>query len=288
MNRSQWLKPAIALVAVLGFGVWFLALVFRGSLILNPVAFRMGPLAIHWYGLIMAVAITAAFALAVRRMVKRGVSDDHAELITFWAVISGLLGARLGFVVQNLGYFSTHAFDILAVNHGGLSIHGAVLLGAFAAVVAARRYHVSFLTLLDAMAPALLLGAIIGRLGNFFNYELYGYPTNVAWKMFVPPAYRLPGYATASFFHPTFLYEALMNLVVLALFCWYERRAKPRVGTMALLVLAGYSVSRLIVEFFRIGSPIDGLTLAQWVSVAVILSATLSIYLRSRTVRVAQ
>ena len=264
--------------------------VFQGTRLIDPVALHFGPLTIRWYGFILAFAIGIAYEWSRRRLLRRGVDPLVTETIVWWAAIGGLLGARLGFVVQNSGYFAAHTGEVLALAQGGLSIHGAVIGGATAVWLVAHQIKRPFLLLADAIAPTVLLGAIIGRFGNFMNYELYGYPATVVWKMFVPLGYRLPGYEQFSFFHPTFLYEALLNLVMLAIVLRYEQAASSKqqiavaaksrspfaarslpAGSIFFLTLTLYSISRFIVEFFRIGAPIGWhLTLAQWVSLAII------------------
>ena len=295
-------RIGIALTIVLA--VW-MGQVFSGQIILNPVIFHLGPIVFKWYGLIMASAIALGYAWSHARLVANNVDPEQADQLLWWVVIAGIIGARLGFVLQNVPYYAAHPFDVLAVNQGGLSIHGAVVCGAIVAWITARKVRIPFIRLADILAPSILLGAVIGRFGNFMNYELYGYPTNVAWKMFVPLAYRLPGYQASAFFHPTFLYEALMNVAMLGIVVWFERRISSAVisnrvrnlnsvqptrkisrvtrndkqyGEVFWLTIGLYSVSRFIVEFFRIGAPFaNGLTLAQWVSLLVILCSAVVI-----------
>ena len=309
-SRDNFLVIMAILVA-LGMVVW-LHFVFIGQIILNPVVIRIGPIAIKWYGLIMASAIAAGYAWSYSRLVAKKVKTDQADWLLWWTVGAGIIGARLGFVLQNFQYYAANPIDILAVNHGGLSIHGAVIVGALVAWFLARKIKLPYMQLADVIAPALLLGAIIGRFGNFANYELYGYPTQVAWKMFVPLAYRMPSYSASAYFHPTFLYEALLNLAMLGIVIWVEYRAKasrviasvakqsqqlkseiatpPKAdrddkaveiepaGQIFWLTIGLYSISRFIVEFFRIGKPfVNGLTLAQWVSLAIVLCSVVFI-----------
>ena len=267
----------VGLVLSLVLTVW-MSQVFAGQITLNPAVLHLGPVVIKWYGLIMASAIAVGYAWSHARLVANKVDSEQADQLLWWVVIAGIVGARLGFVLQNVPYYAAHPIDVLAVNQGGLSIHGAVVCGAIAAWVTARKVRIPFIRLADILAPSILLGAVIGRFGNFMNYELYGYPTNVAWKMFVPLAYRLPGYQASAFFHPTFLYEALMNVAMLGIVVWFERRRKHKVGEVLWLTIGLYSVSRFIVEFFRIGAPFaNGLTLAQWVSLLVILCSAVVI-----------
>lgn len=264
--------------------VAFLRPIFAGVWVIDPVAVRIGPLAIRWYGIILASAIAIAFEWSRRRLEVRGYAAELTEPILWWATLGGILGARLGFVAQNLGYFGVHPLEVLAYTQGGLSIHGAVVGGAIAVGWAARKVAIPFLTVADVIAPTVLLGTIIGRFGNFMNHELYGYPTTLPWKLFIPLADRLPGFESFAFFHPTFLYEALFNLVMLGIVLRFERTPHgSRHGSSFLITLTLYSVSRFIVEFFRIGTPlVAGLTIAQVLSLVVIGLATPLILFRSR------
>ena len=345
-SNPSWLVrriPCSVFLVLTSIVVIFLRPVFAGHWILNPIALHFGPLTIRWYGLVLATAIAGAYEWSRRRLIARGITVSVAESIVWWAALGGIIGARLGFVFQNLGFYIGHPLQILAVNQGGLSIHGAVIGGAVAVwsvgrmiVIPDRKSddtseaqdpesrkawipgrarddkvttvgqgkRIPFLVLADIIAPTVLAATILGRFGNFFNSELYGYPTSVVWKMFIPLQYRLPGYESFSFFHPTFLYEALLNVVMLGIIVKYEHSkmdvilslpkdldSSPpkadqndgRPGTIFFLTLALYSVSRFIVEYFRIGHPLGaGLTLAQWVSLGLITLSTIEVVRRSR------
>ncbi len=324
-----WIGLLLAAGCLL-FATLILRPVFAGHVILNPIAWSIGAMRIHWYGLILAVAIGGAYEWSRRRLITRGIDPAIAERIVWWAAVGGILGARLGFVVQNLGFYLADPRQILAFTQGGLSIHGAVIGGAFGVWLTSRwmssssriptrrdtdikdpynhtwipdqvrddtpkspKIMMPFLFLADVIAPTVLAASILGRFGNLFNYELYGYPTSVVWKMFVPVAHRLPGFESSAFFHPTFLYEALLNLAMLGIILWYEQGARSKeravdaldsplplapcplpTGSIFFLTIALYSVSRFIVEFFRIGAPIGWhLTLAQWVSLGIITTS---------------
>jgi phosphatidylglycerol:prolipoprotein diacylglycerol transferase len=313
LRRSEVGLVVAGLALLMLLAITVLVPAFRGTLIIHPVAFTAGPVVVRWYGIILASAIAVAFEWSRRRLEARGYRSESIEPILWWAAIGGILGARVGFVVQNLSFFIANPLTILAYTQGGLSIHGAVTGGAIAVWLASRRavltrsgdHHPrrgkTFLDVADAVAPTVLLGTIIGRFGNFTNHELYGYPTTLPWKLFIPLADRLPGFELSVFFHPTFLYEALLNLVMLGIVLRFERAASrqppavnltidsrftihdSRLGSTFLLTLALYSVSRFTVEFVRIGdAAIGGLTTAQLLSVVVIGLATPLILLRSR------
>ena len=178
----------------------------------------------------MALAVLAGFYLALRRAPQYGINLTDAEDIIFWLIIGGFIGARLYHVASSFTYYLHHPLQSLEVWKGGLSIYGAVIGGICTLWLIKKLLPIacSLFTLLDWLAPSLVLGQIIGRFGNFFNYELYGYPTNLPWKMFVPLSFRLPGYQNFSYFQPLFLYEVLANLIILSLLLWWSSLPKRK------------------------------------------------------------
>lgn len=178
----------------------------------------------------MALAVLAGFYLALRRAPQYGINLTDAEDIIFWLIIGGFIGARLYHVASSFTYYLHHPLQSLEVWKGGLSIYGAVIGGICTLWLIKKLLPIacSLFTLLDWLAPSLVLGQIIGRFGNFFNYELYGYPTNLPWKMFVPLSFRLPGYQNFSYFQPLFLYEVLANLIILSLLLWWSSPRKEK------------------------------------------------------------
>lgn len=250
----------------------------------DPVLLRLGPVEIHWYGLILAAAIAAATWALAGLLRRQGLAQarDEAAAMAMAVLPAGLVGARLAFVVQNLPRFLSEPSRILAFWDGGLSIHGA-LVGGLLALAWRERSTRPFLARADLLLTVLPLAQAVGRWGNLFNRELLGYPTQVPWAVAIEPVYRPAAYEASATFHPVFLYESLANLVLFGLL-W--RRATPappglsgdqgrrfRPGGQAAGYLMGYGIIRFAVEFIRIGQPIfGGLTLAQWVSLAMVAS----------------
>ncbi len=243
----------------LGLGIFLifcLSEIFSGNWVL-PQSFSIGPLTIHYYGLTMALAVAGGFFVAVRRAKKYGLNDASAENILFWIAIGGFIGARLYHVASSYEYYAAHPADILKVWNGGLSIYGA-MLGGFLTLWIYKRvisYQLSIINYLDWLTPSLILGQIIGRFGNLFNYEAYGYPTNLPWKMFVPLQFRPEPYLNNNFFHPFFLYEILGNLVILIIIFSLE---KLKVGRLFLWYLLLYNTLRFALEFLRTDSVFIG------------------------------
>ncbi len=282
------------LVAALAIGLLlFLKGAFAGTITISPVALSLFGRNVHWYGILIALAILVGIPWFLKRAEARGVDRGRADTVAWWAVLGGIVGARLLYVVQNLDVFGASPFTVVAIQDGGLSIHGAILGGAVAAALACRILKVDFWKLADAAAPPILLGMIIGRFGNFTNHELFGPPTDVAWKMFVPFQDRPLG-SQEEFYHPTFLYDAILNSLLLLYLLWSEFKMAlsersesngPPSGSLFLAFIAGISLTRFLVEFWRLGETAAlGLSSAQLVSLLLFLIAVTLLWL-SRTGR---
>jgi phosphatidylglycerol---prolipoprotein diacylglyceryl transferase len=256
-----------------GHGQWLLAeLASPGA-----IAFQVGPMSVRWYGLLIVTSIFLGMALAqYLGKFRKLVPDDIADLV-FWLVCGAIPGARLYYVAFEWPEYVGHPAKMLAIWQGGIAIHGAILGGAIATYLFARRRHLSFWQLADVVAPALVQGQAIGRWGNFFNSEAFGAPTDLPWRVFIPVAQRPSGLENVAYYHPTFLYESLWNLGVLGLllsvFAWgirHPSRLKP--GTIFLLYFAAYSIGRFWIEALRLDSLMLGpLKMAQAVSLAGII-----------------
>lgn len=248
-----------------------------------------GTLPITFYGVMMAGAIAIAAWWTIIRARQRHLSLPLVEDTIFWAVLGGILGARLGFVLQqSLDFFET-PWTILAVWDGGLSFHGALVGGIVAALIFLKnkqQLH-AFPRLADLGALPILLAAAIGRLGNWANQELYGYPTDLPWGVVIDLTHRLPGYEAFTSFHPTFAYEAILNLVWVAILLVMEAKSQKlkllgRPGTISLLALGWYAIARGITEVWRISDRVLGpLSLAQLISLGLLLAVVWALTKRS-------
>lgn len=282
-SRRYWLLWAAAGLVAAAALFFAVRPMFAGQRPVNPVVFSIGPLQLRWYGLLIAGSFIPGFYLAAGEARRKNIDVERLYDFAVIAALFGFAGARLGYVVQNLNVYLADPVRIFMVWEGGLSIHGVLLGGILAAALFARRLGVPFLTFADVVTPAMPLGQALGRWGNFFNQELFGYPTDVPWKMYVAPEFRPPEWAQFEFFHPTFLYESVWNAGVLALLLWYRRLPSAREGDVFFLYLASYSLGRFWVEFFRIGTKLAlGLTLAQWVSLGIAAACAGWLLVRSR------
>ncbi|MBD2199627.1 MULTISPECIES: prolipoprotein diacylglyceryl transferase [Calothrix] len=238
----------------------------------GPEIWKIGPITIRWYGLLIASAVLIGVSLSQYLAKRRNVNPDLLSDLSIWLVIGAIPAARLYYVLFQWSEYAQHPERIIAIWQGGIAIHGAILGGLVAALIFAKLKQVSFWQLADLVAPSLILGQAIGRWGNFFNSEAFGDPTNLPWKLYIPLERRPPEFINNEYFHPTFLYESLWDLMVFALLItlfFRSLQGKPRlkIGTLFLTYLAAYSSGRLWIEGLRTDSLMLGpLRMAQVVS----------------------
>jgi len=245
----------------------------------GPIAFELGPLTVRWYGILMATSIGVGFWLAHRQAQKEGLPADDILRVAQWAVIAGLIGARLYEVAFNWDYYGRYPWKIPAVWEGGLAMHGGIIVGFLTGVALAIHWRVPVLPSLDVVAPSMILGQAIGRWGNFFNEEAFGRPTDLPWKLYISPLHRPLEYATAEYFHPTFLYESLWNLAVFfVLVGWLRPRYRGQPGALCFWYIDLYSVARFAIESLRLDSFwVAGFSVAQIASLAGIAVAIIGL-----------
>jgi prolipoprotein diacylglyceryl transferase len=237
-------------------------------------ALHLGRFQLRLYGLMIALGVAAAVTLAGRRWERRGHDRADISALAAWAVPAGLLGARAYHVITDPELFRGRWLHVFAIWEGGLGIPGGLLAGVVAGVVVARRRNLPIGELLDTVAPALPLAQAIGRLGNWFNQELFGRPTGLPWGLHIDPAHRPAGLEHVATYQPTFLYEALWNLLLVAALLGIERRWRLRPGRLFAIYVAGYALGRLWVESLRIdhANTILGLRLNIWVSLLTLVA----------------
>lgn len=223
--------------------------------------FSLGPLTVHLYALCILLGIIVALWLTVRRWKARGGQADVIWDVAIWAIPFGIIGGRLYHVVSSPDAYFGPGYDgtgdlikILYIWNGGLGIWGAVALGAVGAWIGTRRAGVRLSAFADAAAPGLLLAQAIGRLGNWFNQELFGSATTLPWGLQIDPSGPNfpPGYPADTLFHPTFLYEMLWNLAGVAVLLILDRRLKLRFGQLVWLYVVIYTAGRTWIEALRI------------------------------------
>lgn len=239
----------------------------------------IGPLHLRAYGLAIALGVLAAVALARKRWAALDHDPDEISGMALWAVPAGLVGARLYHVITDYQRYEGRWAEAVQIWNGGLGIPGGILAGTLVGVWYARRHQMPLAELIDATIPAVPLAQAIGRLGNWFNQELFGGPTSLPWGLEIDPAKRPQGFEAFSTFHPTFLYEALWNLALCGLLLWLDRRRLLPRGSLLWVYVGGYFTGRLWIESLRIdpASLILGVRVNIWVSVAAVACSGLMI-----------
>ncbi|MFN9645579.1 MAG: prolipoprotein diacylglyceryl transferase [Cyanobacteriota bacterium] len=247
---------------------------------------------LRWDGLLIATAVVMGLNLARRLARRREIDPNLVSDLLPILVLGAILGARLYYVLLEWRQYSGQWGEIVAIWHGGIAIHGALLGGTLATILFCRWRRQPFWPLLDVLLPAVALGQAIGRWGNFFNSEAFGLPTNLPWRLTIPPAHRPPQFLEQATFHPTFLYESLWNLgvcgLLLVLFRLASRgRLDLRPGALSCVYLIAYSSGRFWIEGLRL-DPLclfslppfcsGGLRMAQLVSLFLILLGVLGLW----------
>jgi len=245
----------------------------------------IGPLELRAYGLMIALGAYTAVLWSQRRLRARGGDPEVVSAIALWAVPAGLIGARLYHVATDWRSFRGRWEDVPAVWQGGLGIPGGLMAGVVVGALVARRQGMTMGAALDVVVPTLPVAQAIGRLGNWFNQEVFGRPTNLPWGLEIDAAHRPAEHAAATTFHPTFLYEGLWNVALAAVLVRVERRKVLRPGFLVALWVAGYGLGRLWVEALRAdaASLVAGVRVNTWVALlAIVVGGALALRGRAR------
>lgn len=262
---------------------------------INPVALQLGPISLHWYGIVLMLAVVAGLAWAIYEGKKHGLDSDLFMDMTFFGLIAGVLGGRLYYVIMNWSYYNQNPAKIFAVWEGGLAIHGVLIAIVLLVIVFSYRRKISFWKIVDMLAPGLLLAQAIGRWGNFINQEAHGGVVERAWleswhipefiinQMYIE-VQQIDGVA-GFYFHPTFLYESLWNILGFFLLIGLRyvnwSRFKIRQGDLFFSYLIWYSIGRFYIEGMRTDSLMIGdLKAAQVMSILLIVVAVVAILYR--------
>jgi phosphatidylglycerol:prolipoprotein diacylglycerol transferase len=250
---------------------------------LDPVLLHIGPLQLRWYGLMYVLSFIITYFILrseTRRKQVPLTSEDLADLV-FYGAMGVVLGGRLGYILfYKLGFYLSHPLQVFAVWEGGMSFHGGFLGVVLAFVLFSRRKKISFFTLIDMAAQCAPVGLGLGRIGNFINGELYGRQTDVPWGIIFPGGGELPR-------HPSQLYEALLEGLLLFLIVRLAARRSTITGVPAWTFCAGYGLFRFIVEFFRqpdehIGFLLNTFSMGQLLSFPMFILGSLMVYRLTR------
>ena len=238
----------------------------------DPIAFSIGPLSVHWYGIMYLCAFASVYLLLHYRLKTypryrdAGWSSERISDLIFYGVLGAVIGGRLGYVLfYKPDYYLNNLLDVFFIHQGGMSFHGGLLGVIAVAYLVSRKSKMGFLAIGDFVAPVAPLGLFFGRMGNFINQELWGKVTTVPWGMVFSNGGPAPR-------HPSMLYEALLEGLLLWIVIWLVARRPRHAGMLSGLFLIGYAVSRIIVEFVRVPDEHLNYLLFDWVTMGQVLS----------------
>jgi phosphatidylglycerol---prolipoprotein diacylglyceryl transferase len=251
----------------------------------DPVAFTIGGISIRWYALFILSGIIVSIWIIRELARRRGMDPEFIVDVAPWVVLGAIVGARLYYVALKWDFYRDNPGEAINVRLGGLTIHGALAAGILIFYVFCRSRGYRFLAWADIVIAAVPIGQAIGRWGNWANQEAFGTPTDLPWAVTIDPDRRPAGYEQQATFHPTFLYEGILNLLIAGCLIWLVLRMPRsrwwREGDVLWLYLILYGVARLLIESVRTDSLYIGpLKAAYWVSGALILGGGALLILR--------
>ena len=214
--------------------------------------FSVGPLFVHFYGLFYVIGITFSVLITRRLWSARGGDPELPLTVALWGVPAGIIGGRLYHDITSWNEVPHNWWGWIAVWEGGLGIWGGIAGGVLGGLIPLYRRRVNIPSFLDAAAPGILVAQAVGRLGNYFNQELFGGPTSLPWGLQIDPAHRPAHYLAYSTFHPTFLYELLWDLALAGALAWLGLRRRIRPPGVFALYVTGYSAFRIFEETLRV------------------------------------
>jgi len=250
--------------------------------------FKIGPLFIYFYGIIIAFGALAAVWMSLKEAKRKGFNSDFVWDMVPWLIIAGIIGARLWHVLtpsKSMGvgaeYYFTHPIEIIKIRQGGLGIPGAILGGVIALILYTKKNKLNFFAWADIIVPGLALAQAIGRWGNFINQELYGKPTDLPWGIFIDKVHRLPEYMQYAHYHPLFLYESIWNLMNMFGLLWLERQSGKKLleGDLLWTYLIIYPFGRFMLEFLRLDVSYVGGVNANQVTMLVVMAFAITMLL---------
>ena len=255
---------------------------------MDRIAIDLGFIKIYWYSITMFLGVLAGIIVAYIEIKRKKINTDKFSNMAFYAILFGFIGARIYYVLFNLDYYLSSPLEIIKVWNGGLAIHGGIIGAILAIYVYCKKNDLSLTMMLDICAPALIIGQIIGRWGNFFNSEAHG---GIVTRSFLEslhlPNFIINGmYINGNYYHPTFLYESLLNLICFIVLMILRKNKKIRLGVITGIYLMWYSVVRFFVEALRTDSLMVGnLRMAQVISIVLFIVGLILIILSRKKER---
>ena len=238
---------------------------------MNRTLIKLGPISIYWYSVMIALGFVAAMVVCLTEVKRKKLDIEKYSNMVFYAVLFGILGARIYYVLFNLDYYLKMPSEILKVWHGGLAIHGGIIAGILVAYFYTKKYKMNFLKTLDISVVGIIIAQAIGRWGNFFNQEAFGKLTTKAAliKQRIPNFIIDGMYIDGAYYQPTFLYESVWNLIGFIIMLFLRRTKKLKVGYLTGFYLIWYSIGRCFIEYFRSDSLMLGkIKVAQLISLS--------------------
>ena len=241
---------------------------------MNRVAINLGFVEIYWYSITMFLGVLVGIIVAYIEIKRKKLDITKFENMAFYAILFGFIGARIYYVLFNLDYYLNAPIEIIKVWNGGLAIHGGIIGAVISIYVYCKKHKISFIEMLDICAPALIIGQIIGRWGNFFNSEAHG---GIVTRSFLEslhlPNFIINGmYINGNYYHPTFFYESILNLICFIILMILRKNKKIKVGVITGIYFIWYGVVRFFIESLRTDSLMLGtLRMAQAISIVLVI-----------------
>ena len=246
---------------------------------------EIGPLTIHFYGILIGLGVVVAAIVTQRRYERFGGDGSILDRVILWTVVIGFIGARIAYVSTHTARFQGRWYAVFFIWEGGLALYGGLTAGALAAAYMMRKLDGDFVMFTDAIAVGLPLAQAIGRFGNYFNQELFGTPSTLPWAVEIDPAHRPAEYAEFETFHPTFLYEAMWNLfVTVPIILYLERRGTLAKGASFPVYMIVYGTVRFLTELLRTDTTFRllGISRNGYVSLAAIIGGAVLLYIAQK------
>lgn len=238
---------------------------------MNPILIKIGSITIYWYSIMILIGFLTATCIIQKEAKKFNIKKSIITDMLFYAIVIGILGARIYYIIFNLDYYSQNIPDIFKVWEGGLAIHGGIIAGAIFIIVYTKKKNLNTLKILDICVPGLLIGQAIGRWGNFFNQEAHGPITSIEHLKYLPKFIQKGMYIEGNYYMPTFLYESILCIIGLIIILIIRKKIKIKNGQITGFYLIWYGIIRAIIESFRTDSlMLIGLKQAQIISIIMI------------------
>jgi len=236
--------------------------------------FSIGSITIYFYGIFISLGVLLGYLFARKRSPKFNTPKEFLDTLLLILLPSCILGARIYHILSWFSYYKIFPKEIFFLWQGGFGVYGAIIAGLIVIFFFAKFKKIPFLSVLDLLSPSVLIAQAIGRIGNFFNFEGFGPPTNLPWKIYIPPDKRPINFLDQSYFHPTFFYESILCLISLLVILYLESRIKHSPGFVVGLYLAFYGLIRFFLEFLRFDTwVVSGIKIAQVLSLIFIFVA---------------